>query len=181
MGHRCERVRVREGYSSSPDEADAVRELAGMIEGPDTSVVVFFASSRYDLERLGAEVRNTFHGPVIGCTTSGEITPVGYTKGALTGFSIASDEFRVHPYLIPSLRELDGERTREVVNSVQERLAHTLKISPEAHTFGLLFIDGLSVMEEQVVAILANAVGEIPIVGGSAGDDLKFERTGSRD
>jgi hypothetical protein len=32
-------------------------------------------------------------------------------------------------------------------------------------------------MEEQVVAILANAVEDVPIVGGSAGDDLRFEES----
>ena len=177
MRHRGERVRVKRGFSRAQDEAEAVRQLAHMIEQPDSSVVVFFASSHYDEERLGTELRRAFQSPIIGCTTSGEITPIGYDQGTLSGFSIASDELEVHPYLIPSLHELDGERTREVIKSVQEHLAHTLNVTPEARTFGLLFIDGLSVMEEQVVAILANAVGEIPVVGGSAGDDLEFERT----
>ena len=48
---------------------------------------------------------------------------------------------------------------------------------PEHNLFGTLLIDGLSVMEEQVIAILADAVGDMPIVGGSAGDDIKFEKT----
>ena len=171
------RVTVKRGHSKAQDEAEAVRELAHMIEQPDTSVVVFFASSDYDLERLSVELRHTFQPPIIGCTTSGEITPLGYAQGSLSGFSIASNELQVHPYLIAPLRGFDAVNMKEVTGAVQERLAHTLKVTPEARAFGLLLIDGLSVMEEQVVAILANAVGDVPIAGGSAGDDLRFEKT----
>ena len=172
-----ERLRVKKGYSTARGEIEAVREFARLIDQPDPSAVVFFASSSYDLDRLGAEIRRTFGAPVIGCTTSGEITPAGYAQGTLSGASIACDELQVHPYTIPSLRELDTGRIEEVVGSVQERLSHTLRVKPEARAFGLLLIDGLSVKEEQVAAILANAVEDVPIAGGSAGDDLKFEKT----
>lgn len=176
-GNGSGRLNVKKGHAKAQDEAEAVRELADRIEQPDTSVVVFFASSNYDLERLSVELRRRFRGSVIGCTTSGEITPLGYAQRGLSGFSIASDELRVHPYLITPLRELDATEIEEVVNSVQDRLSHTRKTTPEARAFGLLLIDGLSVMEEQVVAILANSVEDVPIVGGSAGDDLRFEKT----
>ncbi len=43
--------------------------------------------------------------------------------------------------------------------------------------FGILLIDGLSIMEEHVLAHLHSAVVGIPIVGGSAGDDLDFSKT----
>src|SRR6185437_10600955 len=43
--------------------------------------------------------------------------------------------------------------------------------------FALLLIDGLSVREEQVVSAVAATLGDTPLVGGSAGDDLNFRRT----
>ena len=48
----------------------------------------------------------------------------------------------------------------------------------ETGVFGILFVDGLSMLEEKVAAWLFSAFEDIPIVGGSAGDDLRFERTG---
>ena len=43
--------------------------------------------------------------------------------------------------------------------------------------FGILLVDGMCRREEAVVSALQMALDEIPIVGGSAGDGLKFERT----
>jgi len=40
-----------------------------------------------------------------------------------------------------------------------------------------LLIDGLSMQEENIASTLAGAMGEIPIIGGSAGDDLHFKAT----
>ncbi|NIM20279.1 MAG: hypothetical protein GTO51_08615 [Candidatus Latescibacteria bacterium] len=170
-------MKVRKGCSMEQDEARAVRELATKIKQPGSSVSCIFASSNFDLEKLGSELRSAFRGPVIGCTTSGEITPQGYAQGTLCGFSIVSKELKAHPFMITSLKNFDATGMEDVVKSLQNILSRTLKVSPEARAFGLLFIDGLCTMEEQVVAILANALEDVPIVGGSAGDDLKFEKT----
>jgi len=43
--------------------------------------------------------------------------------------------------------------------------------------FGVLLVDGLSGMEERVAALLGNSFPELPIIGGSAGDDLRLENT----
>jgi hypothetical protein len=40
-----------------------------------------------------------------------------------------------------------------------------------------MLIDGLSVREEPVAHALQYALGKIPLIGGSAGDDQKFEKT----
>jgi len=47
----------------------------------------------------------------------------------------------------------------------------------ESNSFAFLLIDGLSVREEPVTRALQNALGRIPLVGGSAGDGLSFGRT----
>ena len=177
MTKGAEKLVVKQGYSRARDEAEAVAEFVGMVDQPDAVIVVFFASSDYDLMRLENELKGRFKSPVIGCTTAGEITPMGYSQGTITGFSLASDELDVFPFLIPSLQTFDGTKTEGLVRSIQDRLEQTRKKSPEAGAFGLLLIDGLSIMEEQVTAILANAVEPVPIVGGSAGDDLKLKKT----
>lgn len=177
MSQTNERVSIKRGFSKAADEAEAVRELAAMIAQPGAAVVCFFASSRYDLARLGALMQKSFDALVIGCTTAGEITPDGYAQGSLSGFSIASQELQAHPFLINSLHEFDSEKTRLLAKSLRDCLTEAQKHTPEARAFGILLIDGLSVMEEQVVAILANVMEDVPIVGGSAGDDFKLEKT----
>lgn len=177
MTKEAGRLKVKRGFSQAKDAAQAASEFIEQVEQPDTAVVVFFTSSNFDLKALEKGLKGKFSAPVLGCTTAGEITPVGYCQGSLTGFSLASDELEVFPFLIPSLQTFDGARTENLVKSIQEKLAQSRKNRPEADAFGLLLIDGLSIMEEQVVAILANAIEPVPIVGGSAGDDFKLEKT----
>jgi len=177
MTKKAGRLEVKQGFSQAEDTAQAASEFIAQVDQPEAAVVVFFASSNFDLKVLEKELRGKFSAPVIGCTTAGEITPVGYCQGTLTGFSIASDELEVFPFLIPSLQTFDGAKTENLVKSIQDKLAQSRKNRAEADAFGLLLIDGLSIMEEQVVAILANAIDPVPIVGGSAGDDFKLEKT----
>src|SRR6185437_1775777 len=45
------------------------------------------------------------------------------------------------------------------------------------NAFGFLLIDGLSLSEERVASSLFHALGDVPFIGGSAGDDLAFKET----
>ena len=176
-GTKKERVIVKRGYSTAQDEAEAVGELASSIQQSNSSVTLLFASSNYNLNRLGEEIKQTLEEPVIGCTTSGEITPLGYARNSLSGASIASDELRVFTYLLPSLRQFETERVEGTLNAMKEQLSKTRIETPEARAFGLLLIDGLSLMEERVAALFGNVMEDLAIAGGSAGDDLKLETT----
>jgi hypothetical protein len=177
MSPEITKLHVRKAFSDADSTDAAVREVAQQLGQPEVSVTALFASPRYDLPHLAAEIHQRFQSPVIGCTTSGEITPKGYAQGALAGFSLASKELDVQPYLIPSLHDLDSVQVERMVDSIHERRSLALRATPEARAFGLLFIDGLSGMEERVIAMLGNALENVPIIGGSAGDDLRFKES----
>lgn len=151
--------------------------MAKAIQQPDASIVIFFASSKYDLATLGNALKDSFSCPVIGCTTSGEISSsTGYKEGGLVGVSLSSPGLIAHPKMIATLNRfglVEGE------NLAQE-LRSELKLSSDfdpAKMFGLLLVDGLSMLEEQVVAALYSSLGGVSLVGGSAGDDLSFKET----
>ncbi len=48
---------------------------------------------------------------------------------------------------------------------------------PESGAFALVMSDGLSMSEERLVGGLSASMGAVPLVGGSAGDDLAFRQT----
>ena len=171
------RLQVQTAHSAAPDPDQAVAELARQLTPSDPALTMVFASSKYDLGVVGRELARRFPAPVIGCSTSGEITPSGYANGALTACSISSAELTAHAFVISPLRGLVPARVEAVIESARAELEAAQRRNREAQAFGVLLIDGLSVMEEQVIAILAEGLGEIPIVGGSAGDDLRFEST----
>ncbi|MGE5027364.1 MAG: nitric oxide-sensing protein NosP [Betaproteobacteria bacterium] len=172
-----ERLRVKKGHSTALQPQQAATELAQSLQQPDMKVVIFFCSSRHDLGALGAALKENFDCPVIGCTTAGEITAEsGYLNNGIVGVSLSSDELTAHPRLI---HPLDKFGLVEAENLVQD-LRKELKISPEfdaTRMFGLLLVDGMSMLEEQVVASIYNQLGGVPIIGGSAGDDLSFKES----
>lgn len=171
------KLNIKKGVSTSSDSVTAVQELAVAIQQVDAAIVIFFASSRYNLAALAGAMKTAFTCPVIGCTTSGEITSDrGYGEGSLIGMSLSSSELIAHPKLIASLAGfglLEGEK-------LAQNLRTELQLSDDFDAdkmFALLLVDGMSMLEEQVTTTLFNALGRINLIGGSAGDDLSFNET----
>ena len=114
---------------------------------------------------------------VIGCTTAGEIGPAGYRDHSISGVSFPSASFMAVSGLIPHLQQFDGSIGRAFAQARLQELERRAPQAADRNTFALLLIDGLSEREEVVTRTLQNAIGDIPLVGGSAGDGLNFART----
>ncbi|HEX2872449.1 MAG TPA: FIST N-terminal domain-containing protein [Polyangiaceae bacterium] len=167
MNHSSEnRLLVRRAHSDCDAEADAVSELVRDLDVADASVVIFFCSPGYDLERLGQALAAAISAPLVGCTSAGQIATGGYVKGGITAVSLTSRELRVTPYPLTSLVD------SALVSDIGYRAVASLVNSPSKRGFGLLLLDGLANAEELVTATLYESLGDVPIVGGSAGDDL---------
>lgn len=168
---------IRIAHSCARDPSEAVAELADGVAQPDASLVLFFCSSRYDREALAAEVAARFAGvPVVGCTTAGEIGPAGCREHSLAGVSFASS---VCTPVIGRLEGLGDFRSPDGVAVAQDlrRRLSGLSGGGEQSTFAFLLVDGLFGHEEQVAHALQQGLGDVPLVGGSAGDSLDFEGT----
>lgn len=166
---------IKLGHSRAVDARSAVAELHAAIGGPDAGLVLFFCSSHYELSIIGAEVNRLFAGAtVVGCTTAGEIGPAGYLTHSLSGLSFPAPTSRAVVSHLEGLQHLEDEALVDWAASLCRRL------EPEAadrHTLGVLLIDGLSGREERVARACQRALGDAPLVGGSAGDDLRFSAT----
>lgn len=164
---------MRSGHSLASDPQLAVAELHEAIVQPKAALVVFFCSSRFDLDALAREINARFAGvPVIGCTTAGEIGPAGYHSGTLSGFSIPARGFTAATTCIDGLDDFDDICARETTAA----LLHAVDGRPE-HSFAFLLADGLCGREERLTFLLQRALGDVALVGGSAGDDQRFAAT----
>ena len=159
------RLIAKQAHSTLRDEVAAVAELARRLDASHASVVLFFCSPRYDLAKLGRALAAAFVAPVVGCTSAGQIGEHGYVDGGITAVSLSSSELRAKPYLISSV--VDSTQATDV----GYRAAVDLARNASSKGFGLLLIDGLSNAEERITAAIFEALGDVPIVGGSAADD----------
>lgn len=142
-------------------------------------LVVFYCSSEYDLDVLSAEMAALFGTtPVVGCTTAGEIGPAGYLQHSLTGFSLARNDFRAVIGWLDGLDHFEMSRGEQFVRELAEQMERRRAAPEFGSSFAFQLIDGLSVREEPVTRVFQHALGTIPLVGGSAGDGLRFARTG---
>lgn len=162
MTERARRLEVRRAHSARADEAQAVRELVENLDVAGSSIVLFFCSARYDLERLGQALAGAISAPLVGCTSAGQIASNGYVSGGITAVSLTSAELRVTLYPLDSLTD------STLVTEVGYRAVASLVNSPSKRAFGLMLLDGLANAEERVAATLYEALGDVPLVGGSA-------------
>ena len=168
----------RTGASSNPDPIAAARELHAAVEQPGMHFVLFYCSPDYDLDVLGAELARLFKGvEVVGCTTAGEIGPLGYLMGSITGVSIASPRFTVATRRVDQLATFTSSRGLELAGELHADLRRR-DLSPDPERcFALLLVDGLSLREELVVSAVYRGLGDINLFGGSAGDNTRFKHT----
>ncbi|OPY86241.1 MAG: FIST N domain protein [Smithella sp. PtaU1.Bin162] len=170
------RLKVKIGRSLAGDEKQAVSEFRQAIQQPDTVAVIFFCSSQYDLPRLGKQLAESFDCPLIGCTTAGEISTFGYQEGGIVGASLSSCELKVYPHLISPLNHFSLAEAERMASSTRINLSLTKGFNKQ-NLFGLILVDGLSMLEESTIAALYTAFDGLSIIGGSSGDDLKFQNT----
>ncbi len=169
---------VKKGASSSLDPVVAVKELHDAIHIPDAALTIFFCSPRFDVERLGEEIRRVFgERNVIGCTTAGEITPIGYLDGALTGVSIGGRGFRAVTVAVEDLKHFELQSGAEIAGKALAEMEALGSIADGTNSFGFLLVDGLSLQEEALVSTLYRNLGSIQLFGGSAGDGTRFGKT----
>ena len=169
---------VRRGASRALDAELAVAELHAAIDQPDCELVLFYCSPDYDKEALARAFAEKFAGvQVVGCTTAGEIGPLGYVEGTLSGVSLAGDGLQVASLRLERLHDFAPTDGLMATRTLLTQLEKSGVVPSGENTFGFLLIDGLCGVEEIVVSSLFRNLGDIQLVGGSAGDGQRFGGT----
>jgi hypothetical protein len=172
------RTSIRITQTCAEDPREAAEQLYAGLARPDTALVIFFCSGEYDRDALAEAMGRLFAGvQVVGCTTAGEIGPVGCRDRSIAGASFSRDVCSAVTGHIEHLRDFDIAGGLDFAQDLLRRLKTTDPRTGSRTTLAFLLVDGLSVREELLAHTLQTALGEIPVVGGSAGDGLSFGRT----
>ena len=161
--------------ADTPDKA--ITEIAQVLDPSDIGQILVFFSQHYEAESLCAALSATFPDvPVAGCSQSGDITSDGFSEQSVLVVAFPEQGFHFVSSVIPEVKALSVDRASEAVQALRARLD-----KPDgAHydnLFAISLIDGLSRCEEAIVSAIAWALGDIPLVGGSAGDGLTLSGT----
>jgi len=169
---------IRIGQSCSADARAAVRELHETIAQPDAALVIFFCSDEYDLEAVAAEMSERFAGvAVVGCTTAGEIGPAGCRDHSIAGVSLATSVCTAVTGSLERLDQFTAAEGRALARELLGRLDESSPAAAQHGRFAFMLVDGASVREEHVAYALQEGLGEVSLIGGSAGNGLRFGST----
>jgi hypothetical protein len=138
----------------------------------------FFSQALVSAQTLSEELRK--QAPFLvyaGCSTAGEITPAGLEEGQALAVLFPSKSFKAVSTMIHDLSSSGMNTIADEVEQLKLTLYGRNRTARSGNVFALCFIDGLSYAEEAVTSAIHWALDDIPLIGGSAGDDLKFETT----
>lgn len=170
-------MRVLQGRTSASDGDVAVAEATeGWVDSPE--IIFVFCSTAQEPQAVAKALSERFAGvPIVGCTTSGELLAGEHTNKTMVVAGLVDSGVRWQTTVIRELQSFDEAAAVEAAKRLFAGLGtDTEDFDPDAH-FCLLFVDGLSMKEEVVSALLADAIEGVTLAGGSAGDDLAFAKT----
>lgn len=173
-------MKVVQGTSTAPSAETAVKEAlaAAPLEGPPPDLVLAFASTKQDPDAVVRLLHARYPTAVLsGCTTAGEIVDAGHTTGGFAVSLVWSPEVKWSLGVVRDVAGLSPDGARALADELFRGVARTREEADSRRHFCLTFMDGLSMKEEHVVSLMAEALEGLPLLGGSSGDDLAFKGT----
>jgi len=153
--------------------ANELRKANGL--GTFGFAIVFFSKACCQADDIVQLMKDNAPGlRYAACSTAGELTPNGLDEGQMIVLLFPTGAFKLEAKALPTMR--DGGMDR-VVEQVRQFKTEFLNRYKGGTTFGLCLLDGASFMEEAITAAIHWGLEEVPLLGGSAGDSLDFERT----
>jgi hypothetical protein len=166
---------VKTVYSTKDSVEDVVSDLLGQLKGFEARALIFFASSYFDAtisEKLSAAFGKA---TVFGCTTAGEIISGKMLKGSVVAMAIDKDT--VGDLSVAVLENVkDRADVKPAFHEFENHFNGPLRKMDLAKYAGIVLVDGLSGKEEQIMDQIGDYT-DLTFIGGSAGDDLKFQAT----
>ena len=162
--------------SRNTDAARAVTEMAPSLAKASPALILCFSSTEQDPGVLSRSLHGRFPGALVaGCTTAGEISSGSFGHGGVVAMPLGRDDVET---VAAAVVEDLGSRmdARSALAALEHQLGEPLSDVDLDRNVGIVLVDGLSGAEDRLMEALGRET-DLPFIGGSAGDDLKFERT----
>ncbi|HVH02310.1 MAG TPA: FIST N-terminal domain-containing protein [Amaricoccus sp.] len=162
--------------AASGGAAVAAEAIAARLRRCAPALVLVFSAQGELLAPISGILHERF-GPgcrVVGCSSAGCFAFGGYRDDRVVAVAFPAASFRAEAIWLNDLRQ---HMARDWIMALRTLSEEFTGIPPGWSRFGLLMIDGLCRREELVAATVDATLGNLPVLGGSAGDGLRFART----
>lgn len=169
--------KVAVGHSADVDSEDAIEEVlkqcTTQLAGQHPQAGILLAAIDFEHPLILARVQTTFPEiSLIGCTTDGEISSImGFQEDSLTLVLFCSDTLDIRAGLGRSL-------SKNVDASTQAAVEHLGLADLDHAKLCITLTEGLGISIEPALRSLKQLFPPgLPIIGGRAGDQFRFENT----
>lgn len=154
----------------------AVQEIQAKFGTEKPKVVLYFVSSSYQPQEIALAMDAAFpEATVFGCTTSGELVSGKMTKNSIVAMGFGDD--MISDIDIQMVHNISTEDNVRQAFTAFENYYKTPALAFDSTKYvGIVICDGLTRAEEKIIDSIGNLT-DVTFIGGSAGDDLKFEKT----
>lgn len=176
-------LRVYVAHSEDPDTASAVAELLDTLQRQATgpggappvapNALLVFAAIGHDHAALLGRLADTWpEAALVGCTTDGEASLVlGFQEDSIVVVALADDA-------VTFAAGLGRDMARDPAAAARAAVAQARAGAPAAPRLALTFPDSLTTSGVAIVDSLQAELGpDVALLGGTAGDQLHFQRT----
>ena len=157
---------------------EVIDEIKNTFSSITPKMIIYFASSSFAPQEISSKMKNAFpDSETFGCSTAGEIVSGKMLKNSVVAMALdESTAGNVKIEIVKDIKTNAKENVEKALISFGEHFDQKASdLSPEKYV-GIILIDGLSVSEEIVMDKIGDLTNVL-FIGGSAGDDLKFDCT----
>jgi hypothetical protein len=158
--------------------AEAVRMALGPLGGAPPTFGLVFASSKHDLAMALEEAQKAAPGAAIfACTTAGELTERGLTRGGMAAMMVRAEDMTVDLAVAGAVKQDPAAAARTLCADFA-RTSRAAGAAGQSMSTTVALVDGLNGAGETLVNEVLNATRTFQqVVGGAAGDDGAFKAT----
>lgn len=187
---------IKSSYSTNKNSFNAGKEIGKELADIDPKFVFLFASSKHNFQELVGGILSEMNTVISGASTAGEThsgkllegsaVAIGFNSphiafGSGIGTNISKNPLEAGSVSVTNaLASLRKENLTKIFARYHASIMHdpTKAILNCPNFAAVTLIDGLSGAEEKVLrGVTQHSRTPLPVVGGSAGDDLKLQET----
>ena len=152
------------------------REIEKYLDANSVSMVMIFYSPSMSIDTINSKLERFFKDTIItGCTSAGSTTFAGYIKDGAIAIIFKKSYFDVVAEVLESINDFSMDQKIAKVSEISTKLKN--KHGDKANMFAINLVDGMSKCEEVLISGIHDIFYDLPIIGGSAGDNLLFKET----
>lgn len=154
----------------SVDSKMALKDLPGASPLPSANLVLVFGSvKRFSEGKLQGFLKSRYPtAQLVGCTTSGEISPAGVFDDSIQITAIQWEK---------TIQRVAQTKMSGMQSSFEAAASLAKQLKSDGLRTVLVISDGLNVNGSELLKGFQSVLGDIPIVGGLAGDGGAFVKT----